>query len=75
MQSATYYTTETACSCPDWQYRGRERHCKHVRALRAASKLIDDQREHNAALQAARGAQTPSDGEHGDQESLHRLDG
>lgn len=25
------------CSCPDFEYRGRERECKHARAARAAA--------------------------------------
>ena len=25
---AKYFTTSKACSCPDWQYRGRVRPCK-----------------------------------------------
>ena len=53
--SSNYYTTETACSCPDWQYRGRERACKHVRRLREAVETVEGQRRHNAALQGAPG--------------------
>ena len=50
-----YYTTPQACSCPDHRFRGRERPCKHVKRLRAARRLIDNQREHNArTLQADR---------------------
>ena len=45
-----HYTTMDACSCPDWQYRGRERPCKHVKALRAAVDLIDSQRRHNEGV-------------------------
>ena len=65
-EGGMYYTTETACSCPDWQYRGRDRPCKHVERLRTALETVKGQREHNAALQAAQGAQTPAGGEHGD---------
>ena len=59
--SPTYYTTPTACSCKDWQYRGRDRPCKHVRRLREAVETIKGQRDHNAALQAAQGAQRRED--------------
>ena len=47
-----YYTTETACSCPDWQYRGRDRPCKHVRTAQdSARDRRDASGRHNAALQ------------------------
>lgn len=42
-----YYTTERACSCPDWKFRGRSRPCKHVKALRKAGELVESQREFN----------------------------
>ena len=42
-----YYSTPDACSCPDWQYRGRLRPCKHVRALRQAIDLVDRQYQYN----------------------------
>ena len=45
-----YFTDEKACSCPDWQYRGRERPCKHVRRLRAADDLIHSQRTYNRGV-------------------------
>ena len=36
-----YFTSEIACSCPDFLYRGRYRACKHVRALREALAVLD----------------------------------
>ena len=42
VQPARYYTTADppACSCPDFCHRGRERPCKHIRALRDALELV-----------------------------------
>ena len=39
---ARYFTAANppACSCPDFWYRGRERPCKHVHALRAVYGII-----------------------------------
>ena len=45
-----HYTTMDGCSCPDWQYRGRERPCKHVRRLRAAVDLIHSQKTYNRGV-------------------------
>lgn len=46
-----YYTTLEACSCPDYQYRLRERKenggCKHMRALREALEHVAAQRSFN----------------------------
>lgn len=50
MKEPRYYTTVAACSCPDWQYRGRERACKHVLRLKEAVDLIDLQRHHNEGV-------------------------
>lgn len=38
-----YYTTidPDACSCPGWRYR---HYCRHVRELRAASRVIESYR-------------------------------
>ena len=35
IERSKYYTTADppACSCPDWQYRGHIRPCKHIRRL------------------------------------------
>ena len=45
-----YFTTTRACSCPDWQYRGRYRPCKHIKALVAAYALIQAQNVKNTTL-------------------------
>ena len=37
---AQYFTDTNACSCPDFQYRGRERPCKHIRAYREALEIV-----------------------------------
>ena len=37
---AKYFTSTEACSCPDWRFRGRQRPCKHVEALRQAVAVI-----------------------------------
>ena len=39
-----------ACSCPDWQYRGRLRPCKHVSRLREAKNYVEAQTAVNAAF-------------------------
>ena len=40
MVEVKYLTSTDTCSCPDFQYRGRERPCKHVVALVEAYRLI-----------------------------------
>ena len=42
VEAAKYFTTAEppCCNCPDWLYRGRERPCKHVKALQEAHALI-----------------------------------
>jgi hypothetical protein len=37
------------CSCPDFEYRGRERECKHIRAARRAALMTTLEREEVAA--------------------------
>lgn len=46
--SPKYRTTEDACQCADWRYRGRIRACKHVAALRAALEHVKAQTAVNA---------------------------
>ena len=44
-----YFSTRTACSCPDWHYRRRTpaEPCKHVLRLQHAKALLDAQEVHN----------------------------
>ena len=46
IERSKYYTTADppACSCPDWQYRGHIRPCKHIRRLQEAEALIASNR-------------------------------
>ena len=38
--AARYFTTVDRCSCPDFRFRGRQRPCKHVLALRTALDVL-----------------------------------
>ena len=38
------------CTCPDWQYRGRLRPCRHVNRLREAKNYVERQNAVNAAF-------------------------
>ena len=44
-----YFSTLTACSCPDWHYRRRTPAgpCKHVLRLQHAKALLGAQEVHN----------------------------
>ena len=44
-----YFSTLTACSCPDWHYRRRtpDLPCKHVSRLQDATALLEAQEVHN----------------------------
>ena len=65
MSTINYFTTVNSCSCKDWQYRGRCRPCKHVRALRAAYGLVAAQERHNMIiLSGTPGALSEEPGEH-----------
>lgn len=52
MSDIRYYTTTLACSCPDFFFRGRQRPCKHVVALRDAHALINAQEWYNELIES-----------------------
>ena len=57
-----YYSTDEACSCPDWHYRRRTREspCKHVKRLQDARALLDAQEAYNLTKGIPRPLRTPS---------------
>lgn len=46
-----YYTSTTYCSCPAFYYRRSERPCKHIKAYRAARRMVEEQEQHNATVE------------------------
>ena len=51
-----HYTTQDACSCPDYLYRRMQvgEDCKHMMTLKAAHQLIDAQELYNLRVDLER---------------------